>query len=139
MIENPLKLIKNLLLQCKKWYTCSYHGYKVKLDYNPRTGVCSVCNLKGFTNLHHTTYNFTRAEIRANSSLVTLFTYECCFNCHELSNSVRKLLFEDPSFTPKISNPKLQIIFKNHLSAFKKRDEFNRNRVKNLQKDWKPC
>ena len=136
MIESILKQIKTWLEQRKIFYTLSYHGLKIKFSFNPRTGVCSVCNLKGRTNIHHTCYNFTYTEIRKNNSLALLFTYECCFTCHELSNSVRKLLFECPDFKPVNMNEKLKIIFDNHHSMLKKRDEFNKNRDKNLKKDW---
>jgi phosphate uptake regulator len=49
---------------------------------------------------------------------------------------VRKLLFECPDFKPVNMNEKLKIIFDNHYNMLKKRDEFNKNRDKNLKKDW---
>ncbi|MFA5307129.1 MAG: hypothetical protein WC365_06810, partial [Candidatus Babeliales bacterium] len=128
MISNPLKAIRNWLESRKTFYTLSYHGLKIKFDFNPRIKVCSVCGTNGCTNMHHTCYNFSYKEVRANPSLSLLFTYEADYSCHELSNSVRKLLFEDPSLEIKTSSKKLQIIFSNHKRLLKERDKFNQNR-----------
>ncbi|MFA5307060.1 MAG: hypothetical protein WC365_06445 [Candidatus Babeliales bacterium] len=49
MIESILKQIKTWLELRKQFYTLSYHGLKLKFPFNPRTQVCSVCNLKGYT------------------------------------------------------------------------------------------
>ncbi|MFA5307025.1 MAG: hypothetical protein WC365_06270 [Candidatus Babeliales bacterium] len=136
MIESILRNIRNWLEQQKKWYTLSYHGLKIKYDFNPRTGTCSVCGRKGLTNIHHTCYNFTYTEIRHNDSLALLFVFEVCFTHHEQANSMRKLLFEDPNMELKTDNKKLQVIFDNHKRLLKARDKFNENRAKNLLKKW---
>lgn len=137
MIHNRLAQIRSWLEQRAPRFTLSYHGYKIKLPFNPRTGRCSVCGKRGFTNMHHCCYNFSRREVKVNPTLGLLFTFEVCFGCHELANSIRKLLFEHPELELKTSNKKLNKIYENHLKIFSLRDEFNKNRVENIQKEYK--
>lgn len=137
MIESILKNIKNWLEQQKKWHTLSYNGWKLKFDFNPRIGTCSVCGKRGSTNLHHTCYNFKRDEVRANPTLAWLFTYEACFSCHELSNSMRKLLVADPNMKLETGNKIVQLIYVKHLQLIQQREVFNEKRAVNIKKIWK--
>ena len=133
MLENFKACLKNWLEARKTWFTLSYHKLKLKFPYNPRTGTCSVCGFKGWTNMHHTCYNFTYKEVRANNDLAKMFTMETCFACHELSNSMRKLLVIDPNLQLVTSSEKLKIILKKHQDLLQKRDEFNEKRDLNAK------
>lgn len=102
MLETLRNAIWNILEA--NWHTCSYHGTKVKLPFNPRKGTCECCGRRGQTNRHHWRYAYTRKQILKQNMLVLNFTSELCFNpCHELGNSIRKILSESPNL--KFKNP----------------------------------
>ncbi|MBC8549884.1 MAG: hypothetical protein H8D23_09545 [Candidatus Brocadiales bacterium] len=50
-----------------------FKGKSIKLDHNPRTGICSKCGEKRLTNLHHTKYD---------DSDPLKYTIELCVPCH---------------------------------------------------------
>lgn len=126
MLANRLKFLRNYL-EAKLWHTLSYGRLKLKFPYNPRKGICMVCDAqKVYTNIHHCCYNFTYDQIRQDNSLALKFTYECCFTCHELSNSVRKLMAEDHFFTVATHSPRIQRIVDFHVKFLKEREIYNR-------------
>ncbi len=130
MLKNILNNLRNYLEARKQFYTLSYHGLKLKLPYNPRAGKCQVCDREGYTNIHHTCYNFTYGEVRKDTKLALMFTYEVCYGCHELSNSTRKLMFEDLNLEVSTSNPKLKKIVDFHKKLLKERDQWNKKHRK---------
>lgn len=130
MLRNILKHLRNIL-EYKQWHTLSYHKLKLKFKINPRKGKCVICGKEGWTNIHHTCYNFTYKEVRANNELAKMFTYETCYPCHELSNSTRKLMFEDKIMEIKTNSIKVSRIVELHKKLLAKRDEWNEKHRKN--------
>lgn len=50
-----------------------YKGKQIHLGYNPRTGICSKCGKKGYTQIHHEQYDDTDPLAH---------TQELCQSCH---------------------------------------------------------
>ena len=94
MLKNFLYNLRNIL---EAWKTCNYHGLRVKVNFEPRTGTCEACERKfKLTNRHHWLYAFTFKEIRENPELVIKYTNEFCFLCHRAANSLRMIFEDDP-------------------------------------------
>ncbi|MFA5307474.1 MAG: hypothetical protein WC365_08555 [Candidatus Babeliales bacterium] len=113
MIQNPLKAIRNWLESRKTFYTLNYHGTRLKLPYPPRTGVCEVCGKHSKTNRHHFWYAFTRKQVMEKPDLGMLYTAEMCgfWPCHEMGNSIRKLIELDPEIKITSKNSIIKTIF----------------------------
>ena len=79
-----------------RWFSLSYHRLKLKLNFNPRSGICKACGRRGFTNIHHWRYAFTYPEIYRNNKLALLNTTELCYPDHDLGDAMRKLFNIDP-------------------------------------------
>lgn len=137
MLETLKTKIFNLLQL--KWYTLSYHGCKLKFPFNPRKGICTICGRTGYTNIHHCCYNFSVKEVMKNNNLALLFTYETCYPDHELSNSMRKILVEDPNLVFKTNNKNLRKIYDLHIEKLAERDNYNEKQAKIMQKTAKTC
>jgi len=135
MFNNLLYSIKKLCFH-KKYYSLSYHGLKLKFTWNPRSGFCQICGNPAHTNIHHCCYNFTKKEVQKNPSLAFLFTFESCFSCHELANSIRKLLHKDKSLTLQTKNGKIKKIFDLTNRFLVEQAVFNRDRETNLKRDY---
>ena len=108
MISNPLKFIRNWLEARKLFYTLNYHGLRLKLPFNPRKGKCLACEYEGYTNIHHWLYAYTYSDVRKNNLLALNYTTETCYVCHELGNSLRKIIAEDPSMLIKASSKRIK-------------------------------
>jgi hypothetical protein len=66
----------------------------------------------------------------ANNALALLFTFECCFQCHQLANAIRKLFESDPDFSMKTTDKKLQKIIDFHQKLLAERKSYNKKHVK---------
>ena len=135
MIENPLKLIQNWLEQRKEFFTLNYHGTRLKLPYPPRDGTCKVCGKKAKTNRHHFWYAFTRKQVMDNPDLAMLYTEEMCgfWPCHEMGNSIRKLVELDPNIKITSKNPIIKTIVEMQEQAIcqcKKDGNYPKRKVK---------
>ncbi|MDI9578625.1 MAG: hypothetical protein QM398_10890, partial [Thermoproteota archaeon] len=135
MILNLLFKLKKVISR-KKYYTLSYHGLKLKFTWNPRSGFCQICGNPAHTNIHHCCYNFTKTEVQRNPSLAFLFTFESCFSCHELANSIRKLLHKDKLLTLQTKDSKIRRIYDYTSSALVSQAVFNMDKEANLKRDY---
>lgn len=79
----------------KQNVTYKGHQFKVDVDYPVRGPCCDCCKKKGFVALHHLKYAYPIAEVRKNHMLALDNTICLCYTCHELANSMRKLLDAD--------------------------------------------
>lgn len=61
-----------------KKYTIRFGKRTVRLGYNPRTGICSFCNRKVNTNLHHLFFGKNPLD----------FTVELCIYHHQLFHAM---------------------------------------------------
>ena len=63
----------------KSWV--SYKGKTIKLDFEPRNAICSICNkVDEHTHLHHTQYD---------DSDPLAHTIEVCASCHRNLHSLK--------------------------------------------------
>lgn len=76
----------------KKIYTLKYRRYTIRLDFNPRKGICQCCGKKGLTNMHHWKYEFTTKAVKEDNSLALKNVSELCFVCHNLANDAKHIL-----------------------------------------------
>jgi len=82
-------------------FRIKYRRITVKLDFNPRSGVCEACGRKGKTDLHHTKYAYKTSEVRKKPMLALHHTIELDFHCHRIANAVQ-LIEKYPIKTKKI-------------------------------------
>ena len=119
-------LRSRLEMVAKPWFTLNYHGYRIKFDFCPRTQTCTICGTKGYSNIHHTLYNFSRREVQDNNRLALLFTFEVCYQDHLVANAVRMIMEQDPNVKIKTSSEKVRKIFENHQRLYKERNIWNK-------------
>jgi len=79
-------MIENILAK----FVAYYKGLKVKLDRNPRTGICEACGRDGRTQRHHFRYPYSKEQVKKNPELVLRHTAELCWACHALADVLRK-------------------------------------------------
>lgn len=78
--------IENILAK----FVAYYRNIKIRLDRNPRKGVCEACGRRMRTQRHHWRYKWPKWRVVKNPKLVLDCSNEYCFPDHRLADVLRK-------------------------------------------------
>lgn len=102
----------------KRWKV-RYRRTPIHLPFNPRKGICEVCGRRvgegeiSKTDLHHFFYAYPTSYVRKHPIKVLDNSVECCFTCHGVLDSFRKIMEK-----PKLSRKVIKVIPKKAFKQF---------------------